>query len=65
VKTYSSVFAVTPFAAGRIAANFERVEQREINDLDEAAYRAGLVRAEPEGRGPMCRWMRSCKPART
>ncbi len=46
VKTYSSVFAVTPFAAGRIAANFERVEQREINDLDEAAYRAGLVRAE-------------------
>ncbi|MFQ5859069.1 MAG: ATP-NAD kinase family protein [Anaerolineae bacterium] len=46
VKTYSSVFAVTPFAAGRIAANFERVEQREINDLDEEAYRAGEVRAE-------------------
>lgn len=46
VKTYSAVFAVNPFAAGRIAANFERVEQREINDLDEEAYRAGLVRAE-------------------
>ncbi len=46
VKTYSSVFAVNPSAAGRIAANFERVEQREINDLDEEAYRAGLVRAE-------------------
>lgn len=46
VKTYSSVFAVTPFAAGRIAVNFEQVEQREINDLDEEAYRAGQVRAE-------------------
>lgn len=46
VKTYSAVFAVNPAAAGRIAANFERVEQREINDLDEGAYRAGLVRAE-------------------
>lgn len=46
VKTYSSVFAVTPDAAGRIASNFDRVEQREINDLDEEAYRAGQVRAE-------------------
>lgn len=46
VKTYSAVFAVNPPAAGRVAANFERVEQREINDLDEEAYRAGLVRAE-------------------
>lgn len=46
VKTFSSVFAVSPFAAGRIAANFERAEQREINDLDEEAYRAGQVRAE-------------------
>ncbi|MBS1251367.1 MAG: hypothetical protein MAG451_00400 [Anaerolineales bacterium] len=49
VKTYSSVFAVRPSEAGRIAANFDRVEQREINDLDEAAYRAGEVRAELRG----------------
>lgn len=49
VKVYSSVFAVTPRAAGRIAASFERVETREVNDIDEDAYRGGDVRTELEG----------------
>jgi predicted polyphosphate/ATP-dependent NAD kinase len=43
VKIYSSVFAVSPRAAGRIAATFERTESREVNDIDEEAYRAGEV----------------------
>jgi len=46
VKIYSSVFAVAPHAAGRIAANYERVEAREVNDIDEDAYREGEVRTE-------------------
>jgi len=46
VKVYSSVFAVTPRAAGRLAAGFERTETREVNDVDEEAYRAGEVRTE-------------------
>ncbi|WP_265110587.1 ATP-NAD kinase family protein [Halosolutus halophilus] len=46
VKIYSSVFGVTPADAGRIAAEFERVEDREVNDIDEAAYREGEVRSE-------------------
>ncbi|ELZ00044.1 ATP-NAD kinase family protein [Natrialba asiatica] len=46
VKIYSSVFAVTPTDAGRIAAEFDRVESREVNDIDEAAYREGEVRSE-------------------
>jgi predicted polyphosphate/ATP-dependent NAD kinase len=46
VKVYSAVFAVTPEAAGRIATNFERTETREVNDIDEDAYRKGEVRAE-------------------
>ncbi|WP_276252878.1 ATP-NAD kinase family protein [Halomontanus rarus] len=46
VKVYSSVFGVSPTEAGRIAAEFERVESREVNDIDEAAYREGEVRAE-------------------
>ncbi|MFB6078237.1 MAG: ATP-NAD kinase family protein [Halarchaeum sp.] len=45
VKVYSAVFAVSPAAAGRIAATFERTEPREVNDIDEAAYREGEVRA--------------------
>ncbi|WP_188884370.1 ATP-NAD kinase family protein [Halarchaeum grantii] len=45
VKVYSSVFAVRPRDAGRIAATFERTEAREVNDIDEAAYRDGEVRA--------------------
>ena len=46
VKIYSSVFGVTPADAGRIAADFDRVEDREVNDIDEDAYREGEVRAE-------------------
>ncbi|WP_254767610.1 ATP-NAD kinase family protein [Salinilacihabitans rarus] len=46
VKIYSSVFGVTPADAGRIAAEFDRVESREVNDIDEEAYREGEVRAE-------------------
>ncbi|WP_135805546.1 ATP-NAD kinase family protein [Halorussus marinus] len=46
VKVYSAVFAVTPEAAGRVAADFDRTERREVNDIDESAYREGEVRAE-------------------
>lgn len=46
VKIYSSVFGVTPADAGRIAAEFDRVEAREVNDIDEDAYREGEVRTE-------------------
>ncbi|MBZ6493890.1 ATP-NAD kinase family protein [Natrinema longum] len=46
VKIYSSVFGVTPADAGRIAAEFDRVENREVNDIDEDAYREGTVRTE-------------------
>jgi predicted polyphosphate/ATP-dependent NAD kinase len=49
VKVYSAVFAVTPDAAGRVAAEFDRTERREVNDIDEDAYRAGEVRAELKG----------------
>ena len=49
VKVYSSVFAVSPAAAGRIATAFERTETREVNDIDEDAYREGEVRAELKG----------------
>jgi len=46
VKVYSSVFAVTPRAAGRIASTFDRTETREVNDIDEDAYRGGDVTTE-------------------
>ena len=46
VKVYSSVFAVTPRAAGRLAATFDRLETREVNDIDEDAYRGGDVRTD-------------------
>jgi NAD+ kinase len=46
VKVYSSVFGVTPRDAGRIAGTYERVESREINDIDEDAYRGGAVETE-------------------
>ncbi|MFB6086300.1 MAG: ATP-NAD kinase family protein [Halodesulfurarchaeum sp.] len=49
VKVYSSVFAVSPEAAGHIAATFEQTTTREINDIDETAYRDGEVRAELKG----------------
>ncbi|MFC6951241.1 ATP-NAD kinase family protein [Halorubellus litoreus] len=44
VKIYSSVFGVTPSDAGRVVASFDAVEEREVNDIDEAAYRDGEVR---------------------
>jgi len=53
VKVYSSVFAVSPRDAGRIAATFERVEDREINDIDEDAYRGGAVETELRGVRPV------------
>ncbi|EMA55969.1 MULTISPECIES: ATP-NAD kinase family protein [Halococcus] len=46
VKIYSSVFAVSPRAAGRIAATFDDTESREVNDIDEDAYREGEVHTE-------------------
>ncbi len=46
VKVYSGVFGATPAAAGRIAATFDGVAEREVNDIDEAAYREGRVEAE-------------------
>jgi predicted polyphosphate/ATP-dependent NAD kinase len=46
VKVYSGVFGVTPEDAGRIAAGFDRVEQREVNDIDEDAFRGGEVHTE-------------------
>jgi predicted polyphosphate/ATP-dependent NAD kinase len=46
VKVYSAAFAVTPETAGRVAAGFTRVERREVNDIDEDAYREGEVRSE-------------------
>ncbi|MUV61152.1 ATP-NAD kinase family protein, partial [Halobacterium sp. CBA1126] len=49
VKVYSSVFAVRPEAAGRVAADFEDTEAREVNDIDEEAYREGEVRTRLRG----------------
>jgi predicted polyphosphate/ATP-dependent NAD kinase len=49
VKVYSAIFAVSPAAAGRIAADFDSIERREVSDLDEEAYRAGEVRSELRG----------------
>ncbi|MEF8853159.1 MAG: ATP-NAD kinase family protein [Haloarculaceae archaeon] len=43
VKVYSSVFAVRPAAAGRVAATFEETETGEVNDIDEDDYREGRV----------------------
>lgn len=43
VKVYSAVFAVTPETAGSIAVSFDRTEPREVNDIDESAYRDGRV----------------------
>jgi predicted polyphosphate/ATP-dependent NAD kinase len=49
VKVYSSVFAVQPAAAGRVAATFEETESREVSDIDEDAYRDGEVRTRLRG----------------
>jgi predicted polyphosphate/ATP-dependent NAD kinase len=46
VKVYSAVFAVSPRAAGTVAATFERTEEAEVNDIDEDEYRQGEVRPE-------------------
>ncbi|MFB6117660.1 ATP-NAD kinase family protein [Halosegnis sp.] len=46
VKVYSSVFGVTPRAAGRLAARFDRTAEREVNDIDEDAFRGGEVHTE-------------------
>jgi len=43
VKVYSSVFAVDPRAAGRIVASHDRVEGREVLDIDEDEFRGGEV----------------------
>ena len=63
VKVYSSVFAVSPEAAGRIAATFEETEEREVLDLDEDAYREGEVRTRLHGvlRVPMAPELQSGK----
>jgi predicted polyphosphate/ATP-dependent NAD kinase len=49
VKIYSGVFGATPAAAGRIAATVEDVAQREVNDVDEEAFRGGAVETELRG----------------
>jgi predicted polyphosphate/ATP-dependent NAD kinase len=46
VKVYSSVFAVSPEDAAVVAASFTRVEEREVLDIDEDAYREGAVQPE-------------------
>lgn len=46
VKVYSSVFAVSPEAAGHIAAAFSSTERAEVNDIDEDEYREGEVHTE-------------------
>jgi len=46
VKIYSSVFGVSPRAAGHIAATFTETEQAEVNDIDEDDYREGEVVTE-------------------
>jgi NAD+ kinase len=46
VKVYSSVFGVSPRAAGRIVAAFSETEQAEVNDIDEDAFRGGEVVTE-------------------
>ena len=49
VKVYSSVFGVSPRAAGRIAARFDDTERAEVNDIDEDEFRAGEVVTELKG----------------
>ncbi len=50
VKIHSGVYAISPVAAGRVAAKMIRgellsVTDAEVRDIDEAAFRAGQVRA--------------------
>lgn len=53
VKVYSSVFAVSPEAAGRIAVSFDRIDDRDVSDIDEEAYREGEVQARIRGVAPV------------
>jgi NAD+ kinase len=46
VKVYSSVFGVSPRAAGYIVATFADTERAEVNDIDEDAFRGGEVVTE-------------------
>jgi predicted polyphosphate/ATP-dependent NAD kinase len=46
VKVYSAVFAVSPDAAGRIAATFESTAGAEVIDIDEDAFRGGEVHTD-------------------
>jgi len=46
VKVYSSVFAVSPEDAAKVATSYERTERREVMDIDEDAYREGEVHPE-------------------
>ncbi|MDZ7700558.1 MAG: ATP-NAD kinase family protein [Halobacteriales archaeon] len=63
VKVYSSVFGVTPPAAGRVAATFTTTEEREVVDLDEEAYREGEVqtRLRAIARVPVAEALQSAK----
>jgi predicted polyphosphate/ATP-dependent NAD kinase len=53
VKVYSSVFAVSPEDAAVIATTFSRVEDREVLDIDEDAYREGEVHPELRAVAPV------------
>jgi len=49
VKVYSGVFGATPAAAGRLIAGYEPGDptvEREVNDIDEDAFRGGEVETE-------------------
>ncbi|WP_135661569.1 ATP-NAD kinase family protein [Halorhabdus rudnickae] len=46
VKVYSGVFAVDPTAAAEIVATFEETEPGDVLDLDENAFREGVVSTE-------------------
>ena len=46
VKVYSAVFAVSPEAAGRIAAMSDTTEGAEVVDVDEDAFRGGEVHTD-------------------
>lgn len=53
VKMHSAVFAVTPRAAGEVAAGEFQVREAEVMDLDEDAVRAGRVSARLYGYLPV------------
>jgi predicted polyphosphate/ATP-dependent NAD kinase len=63
VKVYSSVFAVSPEDAAAVVTEFTRVEEREVMDIDEDAYREGEVHPELEAvaRVPVAEDLQSSK----